>query len=84
VVVVCTQRGQVIQRIAVPFNVVYIGSFLTAPLVGVPIKSGAPKTVSLEHRKAYLLPTGGLFVGKPATLAPPGTSFLAQKPHLPF
>ena len=78
--VVRAQRGQVIQRIAVPLNVVYISSLLTTPLVGVTIKRCAPEPVSLEHRKANLLPTGGLFVGQPATLAPPGTSFLAQKP----
>lgn len=78
--VVRAQRGQVIQLVAVPFNVVYVGSLLPTPLVGVPVKGGAPKTVSLEHRKANLLPLGRLFIGQPATLAPPGTSFLAQKP----
>lgn len=83
-VVVSTQRCQVIQRIAVPLNVVYIGSLLPTPFVGVPVKRRAPKPVSLEYRKANLLPPGRLLVGQPAFLTPPGTSFLAQKPYQPF
>ena len=83
-VVVRAQRGQVIQRIAVPFNVVYVGSLLSAPLVGVAIQRRAPKPVSFEHRKSYLFPAGRLFISQPALLTPPGTPFLAQKPYQPF
>lgn len=82
--VVRAQRGQVIQLVAVPLHVVYIGSLLPTPFVSVPVKGGTPKTVSLEYRKANLLPAGRLFISQPALLTPPGTPFLAQKPYQPL